>query len=168
MRGREFRTLTVPSKSVYYLRPILPWCRRLRFVSALPVRNSHSPRTDSSHLPHRPSPSHFDSDLGPDLPLAPHQRFPPRFQKRKKKKNKQFGVTINASLESSVAGSMQFWCRLGDPDHCLHCVVISVADLEVKFNFPTAASTLPCGDKPTKKQATAASTSHFLLRRDRI
>lgn len=34
---------------------------------------------------------------------------------------------------------MQFWCRLDDPDHRLHSVVISVADLEVKFNFPKAA-----------------------------
>lgn len=88
-------------------------------------------------------------------------------RKKNPKQNKQFGVTINAALESSAAQSMQFWCRLGDSDRCLHRVVISVADLEVKFNFPTTASMLPC-NKKKEKRATAVSRSHFLHRSDRV
>lgn len=118
----QFRTFTVSSSSVHYLKPMFTRCWRLyTFVSALFVWNSHFSIYKNWPLRVTTVPDHHLYHTS-DFCRAP----------------KQFSVTTDAGLESPVPINT-LWCCLTNqcytrstPSH----IVISVADLEVKFNFP--------------------------------
>lgn len=101
-------------------------CRRLTFVSVLLVRNSHF----YIYKNRRPPPP-TKGDYSPKSPLVPHQRFLPRSQTIQCDNQCRTGISRARSMHFGAARQTPRFAR-STPSH----IVISVADLEVKFNFP--------------------------------